>query len=782
MDSGQPGWWRVPRVALRAGWTAVVAVVLLAPVVGGSAVVGGLLGAGLGVVLGEALAATRLRLPVALGLALATGLAGVLAGWLCLASAAVASLLGPPLALSVAGLLVASVGLGGVVAGLRVAARRVPALALVELAALALALTLPFVAHRGGDLARPLWLADAAWALGFDPADVLLAIGALAGAGLATAQLLETRHRLPRLGWVWIPVVALLAFLVADARTSEAPEADALRDVQEGSDYGPPASGGEGAGDAQADAGEQGGERTEGDGPPEGGASEGEGGTSEGEGGTSEGEGGASDGEGGASEGDADGGGSGDGQASAGRQDLSEQPPEDAESPKNVPVAVVLLGDDLEPVAGYYYLRQIVQSELAGHRLVAATKPELDRDVLTRFPVKPTWVSHGPPQEGRKKVHGRVALLAEHDAPFALDAVLSYEPAPNPDATRFIRAWKFVSLAPQRPFEDYLGLGAGRLEPDALAHYLTYPAADPRYLELATSLLTDVPAAHRADPFVRALAVKRHLDQMRYTRKRRHADAPDPTASFLFGDLTGYCVHAAHAAVYLMRALGVPSRIGTGYAVEADRRRGSSIVVMGADAHAWPEIYLAGEGWVILDISPSEDLDAPGEPMDEAMTALLAEMARDTDASEPQAASLRWLWALAARTLARVLLALGALVLLLHYAAKLWRRARVWTASARGLPRVGYRVALDRLSEAGFVREPGETRERFARRVAPVAPSFETLTALHLRARLGRPDAPPTPGVRWRALLASLRGELRGVALWRRLLGLLDPTSFYRSR
>ena len=39
------------------------------------------------------------------------------------------------------------------------------------------------------------------------------------------------------------------------------------------------------------------------------------------------------------------------------------------------------------------------------------------------------------------------------------------------------------------------------------------------------------------------------------------------TAAFLFGNFTGYCVHSAHASVYLWRSLGLPARIGTGYLV-----------------------------------------------------------------------------------------------------------------------------------------------------------------------------------------------------------------------
>src|SRR5690606_26724776 len=82
---------------------------------------------------------------------------------------------------------------------------------------------------------------------------------------------------------------------------------------------------------------------------------------------------------------------------------------------------------------------------------------------------------------------------------------------------------------------------------------------------------------------------------------------------FLFGDLTGYCVHFAHAAVFLMRAVGVPARVGTGYALpEANRQGGSALLLRNSDQHAWPEVYLG----------PGEPMPSPAQTAVDAFVAM----------------------------------------------------------------------------------------------------------------------------------------------------------------
>ncbi len=353
-----------------------------------------------------------------------------------------------------------------------------------------------------------------------------------------------------------------------------------------------------------------------------------------------------------------------------------------------------------------------------------------------------------------------------------------------------MRAYHFVSQSIVRDYESLFGHDAGNPEwtDEQLAYYLETPG-DTRYAELADELVADLPEEMKGDPFAMALKVKLWMDEnLAYSTAERHAGVDDPTADFLFGNRIGYCVHFAHAAVYMWRSLGIPARVATGYHVEESARRGSALIITGGNAHAWPELYLEGIGWVILDISAAENLDPPGEPVDDDLTKLLGDMARkdpDPEGAAPKREGQR-------QNLGRMLgfgllfTALGALFIL--YAIKMWRRVSPRMSRADRVPVTAYRKALDLLAEAGISREYGETREAFARRVATQLPSVETLTSMHQAARLGDPERPvdqrPELDVaRWRENLIKLRSERsKAVTVWRRILGLLDPLAFTRAR
>ena len=69
----------------------------------------------------------------------------------------------------------------------------------------------------------------------------------------------------------------------------------------------------------------------------------------------------------------------------------------------------------------------------------------------------------------------------------------------------------------------------------------------------------------------------------------------------MFTTLAGYCEHYASAFVVLMRAGGVPARVVTGYQGGELNSVGNYMIVRQADAHAWAEVWLTGEGWTRVD-------------------------------------------------------------------------------------------------------------------------------------------------------------------------------------
>ncbi len=77
--------------------------------------------------------------------------------------------------------------------------------------------------------------------------------------------------------------------------------------------------------------------------------------------------------------------------------------------------------------------------------------------------------------------------------------------------------------------------------------------------------------------------------------------ANDSVDRFLFETRAGFCEHFASAFVVLMRALDIPARVVTGYQGGEANPNGGYWIVRQSDAHAWAEVWLAGQGWVRVD-------------------------------------------------------------------------------------------------------------------------------------------------------------------------------------
>ncbi len=63
----------------------------------------------------------------------------------------------------------------------------------------------------------------------------------------------------------------------------------------------------------------------------------------------------------------------------------------------------------------------------------------------------------------------------------------------------------------------------------------------------------------------------------------------------------GYCTHFAAASVILLRSLGLPARVATGFRTTEWSEESQSHLVRSRDAHAWFEVYFEGVGWVSFD-------------------------------------------------------------------------------------------------------------------------------------------------------------------------------------
>jgi len=70
---------------------------------------------------------------------------------------------------------------------------------------------------------------------------------------------------------------------------------------------------------------------------------------------------------------------------------------------------------------------------------------------------------------------------------------------------------------------------------------------------------------------------------------------------FLMNSKRGFCSHYAGSFVFMMRAVGIPARVVTGYQGGEWNEKGQFLAVHQFDAHAWTEVWLEGEGWKRFD-------------------------------------------------------------------------------------------------------------------------------------------------------------------------------------
>ena len=83
----------------------------------------------------------------------------------------------------------------------------------------------------------------------------------------------------------------------------------------------------------------------------------------------------------------------------------------------------------------------------------------------------------------------------------------------------------------------------------------------------------------------------------------------------MFDIKKGFCVYYASSEVTMLRSLGIPARMAVGFA-QGDRE-GDTYTVRRLHAHAWPEVYFPGIGWVEFEPTASQPaLSRPLPPPD----------------------------------------------------------------------------------------------------------------------------------------------------------------------
>ena len=133
------------------------------------------------------------------------------------------------------------------------------------------------------------------------------------------------------------------------------------------------------------------------------------------------------------------------------------------------------------------------------------------------------------------------------------------------------------------------------------AQYLDSAALSSRARRLANQIRGDT-----TKTFDVVMAVTTYLQQSyRYTLDLPHVPTGrDPVDWFLFDVKTGYCEQFATAETLMLRSLGIPARLATGYSTGEYDSVLNQAVVREHDAHAWVEVLFPGHGWVPVDPTP----------------------------------------------------------------------------------------------------------------------------------------------------------------------------------
>jgi protein-glutamine gamma-glutamyltransferase len=140
------------------------------------------------------------------------------------------------------------------------------------------------------------------------------------------------------------------------------------------------------------------------------------------------------------------------------------------------------------------------------------------------------------------------------------------------------------------------------LTPEWRAVYLQLPRVDPRVGELAREIVKG-----EYSPALETRLVEKYLrTHYGYTLELPQFEPADPLAYFLFQRKKGHCEYFACSLAVMLRELGIPSRVVTGFQSGIYNPISGSQLIRSSDAHSWVEAWLPHRGWITFDPTPAD--------------------------------------------------------------------------------------------------------------------------------------------------------------------------------
>src|SRR5215472_6001033 len=157
------------------------------------------------------------------------------------------------------------------------------------------------------------------------------------------------------------------------------------------------------------------------------------------------------------------------------------------------------------------------------------------------------------------------------------------------------------------PLPDELRMAAGNYPTSVGKSYLRFPELDPRVSQLAVQI-----TGSAKNNYDKAAAIEHYLrTRLGYTLELPQTSPKDPIANFLFERKQGHCEYFASSMAVMLRTLGIPSRVVTGFRSDEFNDLTGSYVIRAKDAHAWVEAYFPGYGWQTFDPTPAGNGGSP---------------------------------------------------------------------------------------------------------------------------------------------------------------------------
>ncbi|OOY85007.1 hypothetical protein BOW14_11040 [Solemya velum gill symbiont] len=239
----------------------------------------------------------------------------------------------------------------------------------------------------------------------------------------------------------------------------------------------------------------------------------------------------------------------------------------------------------------------------------------------------------------------------------------------------------------------------------------------------------------------------------------------DSVDEFIFDTRRGFCEHYASSFVFAVRSAGIPARVVAGYQGGDVNPLTGVVSVRQYDAHAWAEVWLEDQGWVRVDPTGAVSPLRIESGLQRAMEAVAEEFLPDDFQSPYRYRDIPWInqlrlryemlnyqwtkWVLNYRgqlqidVMKRLLgditaWRIAVLLLLVTLLASLPFLYRAWLHGRHLEPHQRLYLKICRMLEKqGYERQPNETPDEFAHRVAQDAPawgpSLQLVTGLFTR-------------------------------------------------